>query len=493
MLCLHRACYLLVAGSFVSWALACGPDPRSAPESETLAERPERSQSPASPNVSNCLIIVLDAVPIHHFSFYGEQERETTPYIDRLARDSFVFMATHSQETNTLPSAYSYMSGRYPPAPRRKFGKLVLAETTQTLAEAFREAGFRTALFSENPFLSPVTGFDQGFEKFEMLDVVAEDENASGKRHDPTRRIPSTTRAMIEQQKAWIESLAGERWFGYMHVLRPHNPYVAPDPYLSRYVDPGAPPSGASPIHFEHELLSAYLYDKVLPDEEAVRYLEGLFHGNLSYIDALVGEFMAWLEERDILDDTLVVLISDHGEQFMEHGLLLHGGALFEEAVHVPMIIRLSESSGGRRGRSDLPTELVDLYPTLVELFELAPPPQLHGRSLLPLLLGNEELAERPTYSQTSYGHSVSVRLGQRKLIVELDDSRASIVGYQLYDLAVDPEERSDIFDSIEKAEPLVTLARRFVTSYLVPDTPLPEAALSEKDLRALEALGYIE
>ena len=108
----------------------------------------------------------------------------------------FAFTATHSQETNTLPSAYSYMSGRYPPAPPRKPGKFALADTTHTLAEAFREAGFRTALFSENPYLNPRTGFDQGFEKFELLHVVSC--KAAVKAGD--RLSPEEITALIEQR-----------------------------------------------------------------------------------------------------------------------------------------------------------------------------------------------------------------------------------------------------------------------------------------------------
>ena len=173
-------------------------------------------------------------------------------------------------------------------------------------------------------------------------------------------------------------------WFSYLHVLRPHEPYLAPKPWGTQFMD--AEEAETATETQERGLWNGLRVQSRDLSEYAVDYLKDSYDGNLSYVDYLVGQLFGYLAQYSLLENTIIIVASDHGEAFMEHGRLGHGIFLYEELLHVPLIIYVPESMGMKPKRADALVEMVDVYPTLVEIFDLNTPQVLHGRSLRGLL-----------------------------------------------------------------------------------------------------------
>ena len=231
----------------------------------------------------------------------------------------------------------------------------------------------------------------------------------------------------------------------------------------------------------------------------------------IRYVDDELRELIATLEATGNADDTIVVLTSDHGEEFLEHGLRSHGGHLYEESVRVPLLIRGPGIPAGQRVAT--PVAMADLMPTLLELFDLPAPADREARSLLPLARGADPsaFAGRPIYSEGlvkyqagSEGvrrfdppiHAVSV--GQRKLVRDREQGE---VRYELYDLAADPLERRNLFgEERANASDLKALLERYPAEQearrrrLAGEAPAEEAPpIDPERERKLRALGYLE
>lgn len=305
----------------------------------------------ASPR--DLVIIVLDALPATGLSSYGYQ-RETTPVIDAIAASAIRFEQAHSSASYTLASTASLFTGMTPRAHGcvDEVGQ-VLGPDRATLAEHLAERGFATAAFSLNPQVSRETGFDQGFDVFEYEP-----------RDDFTyNRLPA---GFIERvAKTWHKD-AGKRRFMYVHLLPPHVPYNAPPPFDTNF--------GADEI--EHSEggqtdLRALNHDTawLTADDQRVRRARRLYDAGLTYGDAMVGELLDALGRDAGMDGAALVIISDHGEAFGEHGRILHGSMASKEMVHVPLIIDAPGIDGEVRGDT---VRTRDLAATLAELLDVS-------------------------------------------------------------------------------------------------------------------------
>lgn len=437
----------------------------------------------------NCLVIVLDATRAENCSFSG-YARETTPFLNAIAQDSIRFESAYSQATSTLPSVWSYLTGRYPYWPEAG-AALVLAKDDFTLAEAFQAADFQTAGFSENPYVRDRYGFDQGFDVFEYYPYFKTDGNAL---QYADGFDVSTSRGVIEGAKDWIASAKDEPWFCYVHMLRPHTPYTAPEPFATRFL-PGVNASKADleRLRKKEAAIMDRFFERTMPSEKERQFLLDLYDGNLSYGDSLFQELYEHLEALNVLDDTLIVVLSDHGESFMEHGRLLHSSAPYRELIHVPLLIRAPKGTGlGTRVVSQ-PVELVDLFPTLADLFGLKTLLHLDGSSLIDLLRGKDTAHKPAVFAQNSSGRRISVQRGPLKLHVQLDSSLKTFVLYELYDLRDDPLEQENLFDSKSvEARELIALAMKYTRSRPVREA-VDMTELSEEEREELRGLGYFQ
>jgi len=439
-------CWLAVA---VTLIVGCGgggqdqaPAPTPLPESASI--------EPHKATARNVILITIDTLRSDRVSSYGSTTVDT-PVLDGFAREGVRFTNAASTVPFTLPAHTSILTGLYPPGHgvRENVGYTVNEELT-TLAEALSAGGWSTAGFVSSFVLDSRWGIGQGFDRyFDEFDLSTFDTAAN------LSSVQRSGDVTIAEAERWLDQRDETTpFFIWLHLYDPHDPYTPPEPYLSRYP--------------EHP------YD-----------------GEVAYTDALIGGFRGFLEERGLLSDSLVILTADHGEGLGDHGEASHGFFIYDTTIHVPLIIR---PPGGSEGGIvvDSAVSHVDLFPTILDAVGIDIPQQVHGRSLLPLMVGDEIGWDRVVYSESlypllHYGWAPlrSVRNDHHKLI--------NAPRPEVYDLRADPKEvrdlssgRSDIVADLESR--LVTL-RSVIDADEASASPAPD--LDPQTLAQLQALGY--
>ncbi|HSF18413.1 MAG TPA: sulfatase [Vicinamibacteria bacterium] len=437
---------------------------------EILTHEPAvaRPTNPPAFGGYNIVVIVLDGANALRTGLYGH-ERDTTPVLDRLGRESVVFDVAVSQAVYTIASIGSLLTGQYPERHQIVTFADRLRDDVTTLPAIFTHAGLRTAAFAGNAVVSSAFGLDRGFEEFFPVTEL----------EDYTGHGDSVVRAF----RGWLADHRDERYFAYVHFREPHFPYNPPPPFDTRFGPATAYPGGMSDASVLDEL------NREPPSQEVKARVEALYEGNLAYVDGLVGELLECLDER-----TVVVVTADHGEAIFEHGFLGHNTQLYEESIRVPLVIRGPLLSPRR-----VPgvVELLDLTPTLLEVGGLGDHPAreaMQGRSLLPFVLGTEEQAtSRPAFSRTLWDKPrYSVRNERYKLIWDSRTGRT-----ELYDLAVDASETRNLAGSGSMEERY--LRHVLFTWYreqerLKAGEPPPDISrMTERQRREVESLGYTQ
>ena len=409
----------------------------------------------------NILFILVDTLRRDHLTPYGYR-RDTTPEIARrLAEPGTVVDGAYSQAPWTLPSVVSFLTGRYP-------GELLgedmasygVPNGVPTLAERLARLGYATGGYVANPALHAGVGFERGFQSFyappadvEWIRKHADSLNA--------RALP------------WLRGHLGRPFFLYLHYVDPHDPYDNPEttggrsPFLPGYRGPVT----GEWVH------GIYTGHRELPDPARdLPQIVALYDSEVHYVDRYVGEILAALPPA-VLSQTLVVLTADHGEELHDHGGWKHGQTLYDEQVHVPLILRWDgHVPAGRRLAGTV--RLLDLLPTLVHAAGGRPDPAWQGIDLLPALTEGHPLPERPAFAHGLSGpppRAAAVR-GSEKLILfdreipfRPSDPLQSylwtkdlgrMARIELYDLAHDPGERNNLApehpDRVAALQPII-------------------------------------
>ena len=353
-----------------------------------------------------------------------------SPVLDRLAREGVSFRSHRSVAPNTLPSTKALFTGR--PYVARGGWKLT-PEEGPTLAERFREAGYRTGLFSGNVHVGPAFGSDRGFEH------VVEEEA-----HPPGRPWNDNAARVNAAALAWVRSLPpGTKAFLYLHTIHPHNPYAPPEPYRSRFTA-GVP----SAIDGSTETLTALKKRRIEAGPADRERLKGLYAGAFSYNDGELAGFLDALAAWAPPAETLVALTSDHGEELFDHGGVLHGYTLHEEMLRIPLV--LWAPGRLRPGAVRAATDTLDLHATLLDLAGFQRPEEAQGRSLAGPLPAGPRLAAASSLKGGLY----AIRSDRFKVIwaprTGIQWGMGEGIGRSrdpeyLFDLARDPEERENL------------------------------------------------
>ncbi len=441
---------------------------------------------PALRDAPNVILLSLDTLAAPYLSAYGEVPG-VSPQIDAFLARAFAFRRAHAQYGNTLVSHASLFSGLhprhhglYPESPFVSFASLV---------ESLAGAGYRTTAFSEGAYVSSAWGFGRGFDAY--------DDGVQGL----ARQTRGGAARTFERAGRWLEQNADSRFFLFVHSYEVHAPYLLrsqAERALAGRITPGDSRTLSAPF----QIAASFGHnsgERSLSARDLAR-LRALHSGEIHRLDAIVGGFLERLEAVGIAGSTLVVLTSDHGEQFGEHGSVGHGNSLHNRVLHVPLGFAWPLQLAP--GASDTPVQLVDVLPTVLDLVGLPVPANLDGRSLAPLLRG-EPLPERPAFSELRTAPGVCKRLGQaddcRLDRYAVQTARFKLIASRrppseaLYDLAEDPLETRDA--AAEHPEELAR-HRALLEAYLASPARDPgsgaEAALDAQTLRQLEALGYL-
>ena len=288
----------------------------------------------------NILWIVADAVRADHLSCYG-YHRKTTPNIDRIASEGVLFENAISAAPWTLPSCASMFTGMYPGKHATDAEHRYLADNFHTIAELLRSYGYKTFGYSNNPWVSPDTNLSQGFDTFE----VSEEAPAySPLINVATRHIPNPAgtedagaRQTNEVAKKWIENCYSAKtpFFIYLHYMEAHDPY-GNTPYFRHYLDANISTAKAKGVN---QNPIDYISGNVQMSNEDFEILRALYDGDISYLDFKMNQLFDYLRQLNILDKTVLIITSDHGESFGEHHLMSHMLGVYDTLVHVPLII----------------------------------------------------------------------------------------------------------------------------------------------------------
>jgi len=435
------------------------------------------SSAPNGAASANVLLIVADTTRRDRLGCYGGS-RDLTPHADALATTGVRFDAAYAHAPWTLPSMASLLTSRHPlvHGAGGRIGKFTtLSANVGTLAEAFRDAGYRTGAVINVLFLSETFGLTRGFDHVDYYD-------SHGADNVDMRRATTTT----DDALRWIESQRNTPFFALVHYFDPHLVYDPPEDFRRRFADqrdrqPSEPAFGT--VRDMKRLRKG----RLKLDEDRVRRLEKLYDGEVAYVDEQIGRLLDRLQAAGLYDNTIIVLTADHGEEFLDHGGFEHGHTLFEELIHVPLIFAGHDLPHGVV-ISD-PVGLVDVAPTLCALADLAIPQEYAGRSLLPPMEG-ASLPPRPLLSQGNmWGPPLdALRLGPHKLI-RFQGKPA------LFDLRADPEERHNLLDSQPALAHTLETDLDLLLQALQADSTgnsLP-AQLTPEQRAQLCALGYLD
>jgi arylsulfatase A-like enzyme/Flp pilus assembly protein TadD len=455
----------------------------------------------AAPDAPNLLLVVIDTLRPDHLGAYG-YPRPTSPRLDAAAEAAVLFENAISQAPWTAASLASLFTGLYPsvhgldsgprwgPSERSAGGALefgvqtVLSPSQVTLAEVLRRSGYRTAGFVSNTYANSIFGFAQGFEKYDD-----EHGDYGMSPESPKRRAHDTNRSVFE----WLDAELEEPFFLFVHYNDPHWPYDPPAPFGQRWVSGYrgqlTPAETGAALDRKGEPIT-YLS----PDD--IRYVIGLYDGEIAYVDAQVGRLLDRVRSLELDREVWIAITSDHGEEFLDHGGGSHGFTLYDEQIRVPLLFlapgRLEPS------RIDAQVRLIDVPPTILEIAGVEVPPEgIQGRSLLPLMKGTTS-ESREAYSEATYhGNRKSLRTTDgRKVIYGLEDGE---VDY--FDLSADPKERTALEDPGDPRwsslrDQLLGWVRsnRALRAVMLGDgAGVDEIVLDEETRMRLERLGYIE
>lgn len=492
----------LAAGLLAALLAGLGGCDRSPPSGGGSDQAGHAAERPAPPRLANVVIFLIDTLRFDRLGAYG-YGKPTTPNIDALAGKSVVFEQCYAPAPWTAPSVASLMTSTFLCEHRVLVGSDRVSADLEPLAVRFRKAGYATASFYANPFAGPSTGLDQGFDLCRAVD------SAQGRDVRP-----------------WLETTRGRPFFLYVHNVEPHNPSNASPRFLAQLgydsVSLATRQAVGRRMGRFRMLSRAGFQAKQFPGEDvterqtrAIAELDQvrpaismLYDAQVRRADYRLGTVLNELKAQKRWPETLMIVVADHGEEFGEHGGWQHDQSVYEELVHVPMIVRFPGDEFAGRRIEDV-VSLVDVLPTVFDYLrqpELARPAR--GRSLMPLVRGaggrhsarpvipamriNKKKYYRP-WKETRGDINIVVRQGDWKGIwnVETDS-------FELYDLRADPREADNVrsvhagrVHSMRELAEAWYQAQGRVTAGTVADEGLD--ALDEKTLSRLRALGYVD
>ncbi len=445
----RRGCLGISGGILILGALGTIPFPDTAPH---YADQTLRAAKPAAAGAPNVILILVDTLRSDHLSAYGYR-RPTSPALEELAREGILFEDFRSHANWTIPSVAALFTSLHETTTGMHNVASRLPDSADTLAERLRRQGYTTSFFSTNLFVSAKQNYTQGFDyvlqlnklwggvhyrnnqppqqlyvwrtlfgKSARLDRLLHRLNLSleallnesGSDKPGLFQMPNLGFAearlvkadwMFRHTRAYVERLflrgfdpKRNKLFLYLHYFGPHDPYRPPDPYKKMF----DPDFRGRPVDGPPKILTGPNYWEDSKDPLPPRLHRNMvaqYDGEIRFFDDWLGRLVRFLKSRGLYDNSLLIITSDHGEAFMEHGHYKHGFTVYEEEIRVPLVMRLLRKiTPGIRNR-DL-AGLADVMPTILEILGIQGPGGMQGKSLVPLLRGKN--ASRDFYGEVS-------------------------------------------------------------------------------------------
>jgi arylsulfatase A-like enzyme/Tfp pilus assembly protein PilF len=406
------------------------------------------SQRQAPAKGMNLLFVSIDTCRADHIGAYGSRVAQT-PVLDRLARQGILFENCYTSVPLTLPSHCSMFTGKSPLGHKvRNNGTYFLDPGQPTLAEKMKELGYETGAVVGAFVLLSKFGLNRGFDFYDdTLDTHRIFNNFSSE---------ITADEVYDKFGRWFGKNERRNFFAWLHFYDPHAPYTPPPDFAAKFG----------------------------------RDLEGSYNGEIAFVDFTIGRVIKDLEDKGLLDQTLVIVCADHGEAFGEHREFKHGIFCYQEVLRVPLIMygpKLFPQARSIRPR----VNLTDILPTLCDLYGLDIPQGVQGRTMIDLVRGKSEKTERPVYIESLYGKEemnwaplTGLISGRYKYI--------SLPAPELYDLENDEGEKDNLFlKNADLARAMDGELVKIMTDFSQPGGEA-KRELTREDRERLQALGYV-
>jgi len=429
---------------------------------------PRRTPRARQEGLPNIVLISLDTTRADHLSCYGYR-RQTTPRIDELAKEAMIYPRCISTTSWTLPAHASLLTGRFPtshgamydaqgpmvltgilPGEWSSYRVNALSDRVVSLATRLRQHGFATGAVVGGPWLKKPFGLAQGFDMYDDDEIV--DVNGRLAEQINQRALP------------WVERVADRPFLLFLNYFDPHDPYLPPEEFRYRFLDKSKLVNGVK---------------ATLPE------LIAFYDAEIYYADHCVGGLVDHLKDLGLYDDTWIIVTADHGELFGEHNMRGHGVTLWEEELHVPLIVKYPKR-WAQTGRSAEPVQLIDVLPMILDRLGMDMPPDVQGT-----VPGK---ARHPVFAEVNPLPAISDR-GDFRAFYQGDlkyvwNSRGR---HELYDLGVDRREERNLYATeIAKASELRTAMDELLATLPKPGQAAPVTSIDQRTMDTLRGLGYI-
>jgi arylsulfatase A-like enzyme len=462
---------------------------------------PPPADRPAATGRPNLVLVVIDTLRADHLACYG-YHRPTSPVLDALAARGLLFEHAYAQSSWTKPATASLLTGRSPTEHQTLSETARLPDAEVTVAERLRAHGYRTAMLSANPWITPEYGFDQGADEFVsiyderfvrvtlLMQGLRRVSALTGGRLPLYNRIKylvlgelSTTARdtrLVDLALAWLERRPLEPFFLYLHMMSPHHPYDPPPPF-DRFV----PDRSHAPVR-NHPRKSYRFFEQgdPLPDA-ALADMVARYDGDVLYADTELGRLLAGVDRLRLRESTAIVVTADHGEEFFEHRNWGHGQSLYNELVRIPLVV--SAPGHAAPHRVTPPVSHADVVPTLLALAGAPPGAGLRGRNLLA-----PSATDPPAVSELLYRYGTSrsvVRRDDKLVLTEQGERHAA----ELFDLGTDPTERRPLPTTDPRAASLTAVLDEHVALATRARSRPTDVAVDDDTRTNLRALGYAQ
>jgi choline-sulfatase len=385
-----------------------------------VVKAPAAARAPAdAPRADHIFIWMVDTLRADKVHVFNPKTRVETPNYDAFAADATRFAWAQVPGTWSLPSHASLLTGVYPPVHKATSADAKLSKDVAFIAEDMKKKGFKTAMFSSNGYVSAKWGFQRGWDAY---------------RNFIRENLPNGADYLWKTAKTWVLQNKKKSEFAYLATVDPHVAYTPKAEFLKKYWN--KPYKGPLKPALTGIQLGSIGAGKLKINDNDKAYLEALHDGEITQSDNSFATFIADLKAADLYDRSVVVVVSDHGDEFGEHGRFGHGQSVYQELTHVPLIIRApGRMPQGKVIRTDV--EIMDLYATLLDLAGITPGEKIQGTSLIPLSWDEVGQAPRAAFSidgQIARG----LKVARYRLV-------AAPGRLELYDEAEDPREQKDI------------------------------------------------
>ncbi len=403
-----------------------------------------------SPNI---LFIVMDTVNAKHMSLYG-YDRDTTPNLNKFSENAVVFENAIAPNSWSLPSHTSFFTGRYVSTHGTTKLNQLISYDELTIAEILRDNGYNTIGIVANTYCKAKYGIAQGFnyyydrvdffetamsfDRFSFLNIInqfyPDVQKLLGNDED------NTVEEMNQKISMWLNNNKEQPFYMFLNYIDPHEPYNTGLEFRSLFTDTNVTYDEVKPIYRGQEF-----------SEEGLQDMIAFYDTEIYYLDYYMGELFDMLEDQGLMDNTIIVITSDHGEEFYEHGGFAHGKTLYEEVLRVPLIVYYPERFAPQRIETRV--SLTDTFSMILDMVDIPEPENIDSVSLVPLIENGTYareyvISELFGYEWEGY-QQIAVYKGDFKMIMTLNESND--LSYLMFDLLYDPDEKIDIYEDLMK------------------------------------------